>query len=177
MFYDEFISTIRLDILQKIPIHYNLEIGNWQTDNKRNQELEQIFFRYVQNNGPNIVFRTVYPKYNLDLDAVYIPDIVHFQSSLEYYYCLFHELAHSTIHKDRMDRKIGIVDNAFEEIVSELTSAYITTKVMNEVFKYSSSFIRHHSELSSILGGGLDDIELGRNIAISVGEYILNGGQ
>jgi antirestriction protein ArdC len=176
MFYDEFVSSVMLDKIQKIPIHYNLEIGNWKNANPRNNELEQIFFRYIQNNGPNIIFRTVYPKYNIDLDAVYIPDIVHFQSSFEYYYCLFHELAHSTITENRLNRTIGFSDTSFEEIVAELSSAYITTKVMKEVFKYSSSFIRHHSESSNVLGGGLKDIELGRNIAISVGDYILNGG-
>lgn len=176
MFFDAFVSSVINDQIQKIPIHYHLEIGNWQNDNSRNPELEQIFFRYVQNSGPNIIFRTVYPKYNHELDAVYIPDIAHFESSFEYYYCLFHELAHSTIHKNRMDRRVGFVDESFEEIVAEFSSSYITSKILRQTFKYSSSFIRHHSESSNILGGGLEDIQLGRNIAISVGEFILNGG-
>jgi len=176
MFYDSFTSSVINDKIQKIPIHYHLEIGNWQNFNPRNAELEQIFFRYVQNSGPNIIFRTVYPKYNHELDAIYIPDIVHFQSSFEYYYCLFHELAHSTIHKDRLDRQLGLIDNSFEEIVAEFSSAYITSKILQQTFKFSSSYIRHHSDSSDILGGGLPDIKLGRNIAISIGEYILNGG-
>lgn len=177
MLYDAFVSNVLLDRIKKIPIHYNLEIGNWLNDNSKISECEEIFYNYISNNGPNVEYKSAYPKYNLASDTIIIPKIENFQSSFEYYYILFHELSHSTIKENRMSREIGLLDDSFEEIVAEFSSAYITSIVLKEIHKYSSSYIRHHSESSNILGGGELDIRLGSNIAISVGEYILKGGR
>lgn len=58
-----------------------------------------------------------------------MPDKDKFLSVSEYYSTLFHELAHSTGHKSRLDRNLdgyrGGKDYAREELVAEFTSSFL----------------------------------------------------
>lgn len=62
-------------------------------------------------------------------DNVVMPPQSTFESATGYYGALFHELAHSTGHKSRLDRQIkgkfGSPTYAREELVAEVTSAYL----------------------------------------------------
>ena len=76
---------------------------------------------------PNILFRsTVIPGYFPDLDCIIIPPLEAFSSQERFYHILFHELAHSTGTKTRLDRHVEKAPNkeerAFEEIVAEMTA-------------------------------------------------------
>lgn len=72
------------------------------------------------------------------IDLVKMPKISQFQDSESYYHVLFHELAHSTGHKTRLNRKEitgeGVVLSAFgsqeyakEELVAEMASSFVTS--------------------------------------------------
>ena len=70
--------------------------------------------------------------YNVVKDMVNMPKLESFVDSDSYYKVLFHELAHSTGHKDRMDRKSltevsywGDNTYAKEELVAEISAMYI----------------------------------------------------
>lgn len=81
-------------------------------------------------------------------DIVNVPNRDDFKSSNHFYSVLYHELIHSTGHKDRVDRELkGRYDNSSyseEEIVAELGSALLCGYVgieNKEVIKNSSAYI------------------------------------
>lgn len=83
-------------------------------------------------NPPTIVHGGDRASYNPSIDRVQVPSRERFTSAEEYYSTLFHELAHSTGHADRLARK-GVVDAsrfqshgyAFEELVAEIANAFL----------------------------------------------------
>jgi len=65
-------------------------------------------------------------------DTVRMPEPTRFASTEEYYATLFHELAHSTGHGTRIDRKLttepkpfGSPDYGREELIAEMASAFL----------------------------------------------------
>lgn len=65
-------------------------------------------------------------------DEVQMPEPSRFATSEDYYATLFHELAHSTGHSTRLDRKLDTAPNAFgsldygkEELIAEMTAAFL----------------------------------------------------
>ena len=65
-----------------------------------------------------------------------MPALNSFDSSEEYYSVLFHEIAHSTGHETRLNRKgitelsrFGSHSYCFEELVAEMTSAFLCSSV------------------------------------------------
>ena len=72
------------------------------------------------------------PAYRPSKDLVLMPTVEQFESEEDYYSTLFHELAHSTGHEDRLDRPgitggsvYGDHDYSEEECIAEFTSAYL----------------------------------------------------
>ncbi|MBD3261656.1 MAG: DUF1738 domain-containing protein [Candidatus Altiarchaeales archaeon] len=71
------------------------------------------------------------PSYAPFLDTVRMPRMDEFTGAEEYYSTLFHELAHSTGHKDRLDRDMmrvaafGSQDYSKEELVAEFTASFL----------------------------------------------------
>ena len=67
--------------------------------------------------------------YNLSSDEVYIPEKEQFLTAQDYYSTLFHEMAHSTGHKTRLDRHknstFGDTEYSKEELVAEISSSYL----------------------------------------------------
>jgi antirestriction protein ArdC len=87
--------------------------------------------RIVSNwkHAPKIAHGYAQASYCPDTDTIQMPSPGSFDSSEAYYSTLFHELGHSTGHKSRLSRKI---DNRFasddysrEELVAEMTSAFL----------------------------------------------------
>lgn len=66
------------------------------------------------------------PFYSCTDDFIGIPDINSFISSEEYYATLSHELIHSTGHKTRLDRDMSQKSYAYEELIAELGSAFVS---------------------------------------------------
>lgn len=85
--------------------------------------------------------------YSGDSDEVTMPVIESFDSQDAYYSVMFHELGHWSGHSERMNRDgivnftgFGSVDYAFEELVAELTSAFIGRDL-----RFDGSFRDNHS--------------------------------
>lgn len=109
--------------------------------------------------GPNITICACNPCYSPMLDVVNIPGIDDFESSAEYYGTLFHELVHSTGHKERLDRfkhgYFGDKNYSEEELVAEIGACYLRTLCgidpdNADVNDNSLAYIKHwHSRLKS----------------------------
>ncbi len=74
--------------------------------------------------------------YSPSLDNIKMPELNTFINPESYYAVLFHELAHSTGHVSRLNRKevmdsnqFGSHDYSLEEMVAELTSAFLCAEV------------------------------------------------
>jgi antirestriction protein ArdC len=117
--------------------------------------------------------------YNILSDIVKMPIIEKFECSEEYYSGLFHELAHSTGHKSRLDRKevSGLgrtkTDYAKEELVAEITSAFLcaTTGIENKTLDNSAAYL---DGWLSILKGNQKFFFQSAAKAQKAADYILN---
>lgn len=67
--------------------------------------------------------------YNHSKDEIHLPIPERFFSKDEYNATALHELAHSTGHKDRLNRNVGMMGSkeyAYEELVAEITSVFMS---------------------------------------------------
>lgn len=100
-------------------------------DNKEIATCESVIDEYVAKSG--IKFESTFSDrayYSPSDDMVNVPLINQFESSEHYYSTVFHELAHSTGHKSRLDRldktaHFGNEEYSREELVAEITSAML----------------------------------------------------
>jgi len=90
--------------------------------------------------------------YRPSTDEVVVPTLSQYDCLDEYYSTLFHELGHSTGHRDRLNRK-GVTDLSFfgdheyskEELVAEITAAMLVSQAGLEAaraFKNSVAYIQ-----------------------------------
>ena len=95
------------------------------------QQADEIVVGYTA--GPSIIDSKVQvASYSPDSDRVQMPLKLSFNSEAEYYAVLFHELVHSTGHKDRLNRP-GVVDlisfgsdnYSKEELVAEIGASFL----------------------------------------------------
>jgi len=115
-------------------------------EEEKNLSCEKVVENYPL---PQPSFRFGKPSYSPKRDVVSIPNISDFNSSDDYYSTLFHELAHSTGHKERLDRgfedsslSFGSEDYSKEELIAEFSSSFICAKVGIETnFDNSASYI------------------------------------
>lgn len=86
-------------------------------------------------------------------DLVNLPPIETFKSTEGYVATKFHEYAHSTGHESRLNRPgimgvaaFGSEDYSFEELLAELTSAYLCARTgIDNTLENSSAYIQHSS--------------------------------
>jgi antirestriction protein ArdC len=121
------------------------------------------------------------PKYSLFDDAIYMPALEHFPSAMAYYSALFHELAHATGNRKRLDRWCSFIrkntpEYAFEEMVAELSSIFCLYrlqiadgKIQEESIEYISGWCAMLPETES--SGAL---EKAITIAERIRDYIFN---
>lgn len=92
-----------------------------------------------------------YPVYYPERDEVAVPGIHLFESAGEYYSALFHELAHSTGHARRLNRKeisepsgFGSEPYSREELTAELTAAFLcaVTGISQQTLENSAAYIQ-----------------------------------
>jgi antirestriction protein ArdC len=84
-------------------------------------------------------------------DLVNLPPMETFKTTEGYLATKFHEYAHSTGHESRLNRPglmavaaFGSEDYSFEELVAELTSAYLCAKLaIDNTLENSSAYIQH----------------------------------
>ncbi len=108
--------------------------------------------------------------YNPSKDEIHLPIPERFFSEDEYNATALHELAHSTGHKDRLNRNIGMKGSkeyAYEELVAEITSvfmsAYTGIKVadvdIDNHSAYVNSWIKELEESPDILAKAIKEAE------------------
>ena len=93
-------------------------------------EAQRIVASYKQ--GPAVEHKGFYAFYRPATDTVRIPEPEQFTAPSEYYATLFHELAHSTGHHRRLNRKLdtepqpfGALEYGREELVAEMAAAFL----------------------------------------------------
>jgi antirestriction protein ArdC len=94
-------------------------------------EAEQVVASWEDK--PEIKHGSAQALYSRNEDLVRMPKPESFHSADHYYATLFHELGHSTGHQNRLNREMGkrFGDKAYayEELVAELTSAFICAEL------------------------------------------------
>ena len=99
---------------------------------------------------PKIVFDSLKPVYDMDSDTIHMPKDTAFKSSEWFYNSLFRELASSTGHPDRLNRRTQIqkssnaVTHGKEELVIEITSAMISNHcgILEKTIDNSTSYVK-----------------------------------
>lgn len=101
------------------------------TKEERHLEAQAILLAYLDGeHGPGgIAHQGSRAYYSPDFDAITLPAQASFRSLDDYYTTAFHEAAHSTGHKSRLDRGFGATfgDHRYsrEELVAEFTASFL----------------------------------------------------
>lgn len=110
-------------------IDYKLPEGKTKTKAEKIAIAEAIIKSFKD--IPKIIEDKDNASYNQETDILRIPNISSFDNAEEYYSTLFHELIHSTLHQDRLNRKEKYKNKeqkamyAFEELIAELGGSYL----------------------------------------------------
>lgn len=95
-----------------------------------NEDAEKVIHNYVDSSG--VIFETKISDracYNQNTDKIIVPAIEQYTDISDYYSTVFHEIVHSTGHKDRLNRLVKnalITDKdryAKEELIAEIGAA------------------------------------------------------
>lgn len=118
-------------------------------------EAEDIITAYVEREGVKLIRDNLSDEafYSPSRDAIVIPKIEQFPNEALYYSTAFHEMAHSTGHKTRLDRfacgsgaaAFGSDDYSKEELVAELGAANLVAHVGIETrvsFRNSAAYLQ-----------------------------------
>lgn len=115
-------------------------------------EANEIITNYIQYSGVAIVHQKGDEAYYSPAkDCVTLPLVEQFTSMAEYYSTAYHELAHSTGHKSRLDRLraaayFGSESYSKEELVAEITAAALMNYTGLETkgtFRNSAAYIQN----------------------------------
>lgn len=107
---------------------------------------EQIVTNYA--NGPRIEYKDTQTYYVPSTDTVNMLQRHNYLSPEHYYYCLYHELSHSTGHHSRLNRE-GISSDglhskhsySYEELIAELSSSFLLNAIGLDFIQQHSSYI------------------------------------
>ena len=106
------------------------------------EEAEEL----VERSGAEITHGASLACYIPALDAIRMPDPETFTSREGYYATLFHELAHWTGGEKRLKRitpaRFGSADYAFEELVAELASAFLSGRFGFAQISQSAAYLK-----------------------------------
>lgn len=99
-------------------------------ENTPDEDIDRIVSDYIKREGIGFYHKHQDKAfYQPAFDSITMPLMNQFETRENYYSTLFHEMAHSTGHKKRLDRKL---DNSFgsdpyskEELVAEITATYL----------------------------------------------------
>lgn len=100
--------------------------------------------------------------YTPQLDVVHMPDIKQFKTAELYYATLFHEIAHSTGHPDRLDRfkldhDFTMDKRSVEELAAELTAAALMSYLGLDTAKTRENTVSYIANWRGAMG---DDARL-----------------
>jgi antirestriction protein ArdC len=114
------------------------------------QRIEQAE-AFVKNTGATVEEGSPHAAYSPSKDRITMPDFGHFTSPERYYTTVLHELGHWTGHPTRLERdmsgRFGDKAYAAEELVAELTSAFLSAELglqadLKDPTRYLKSWIR-----------------------------------
>lgn len=114
-------------------------------------QADEIISAYIQRSGVELEHRiSDEAYYSPSADRVVLPMMEQFNSTAEYYGTVFHELAHSTGHRSRLDRlrataHFGNESYSKEELVAEIGAAALMNHVGLEnasTFRNSTAYIQ-----------------------------------
>ncbi|MDX9744503.1 MAG: zincin-like metallopeptidase domain-containing protein [Arcobacteraceae bacterium] len=152
-----------------------IEITNNNTKIEDAEQLANAYLSQIKsfNHGGDRAY------YSPSLDHIQMPKFERFESSEEYYSTLFHEIAHSTGHETRLNRKgvteskkFGSHDYSYEELIAEISSAFLCNFVKIEnTFDNSAAYIHGWSKA---LKDNKKMIILAASQAQKVSDYILS---
>ncbi len=107
-------------------------------------------------------------------DEIHMPTKAQFKSSAEWYSTAFHEMGHATGHSSRLDRNLrngfGSKEYAFEELVAELTSAFVCAETKVEGNVQHVEYLAHWLK---VLGDDSGFIIRAASKAQAAADYIL----
>ena len=99
----------------------------------------------IERTGANIIHAGDAAVYAPEEDTIYLPPRERFSTAAGFYATAFHEIAHWTGHESRLRRELegrfGEPQYAAEELIAELTSAFLCTEVGLESVSQSASYI------------------------------------
>tara|TARA_B100000424_G_scaffold220625_1_gene179455 strand:+ start:139 stop:1017 length:879 start_codon:yes stop_codon:yes gene_type:complete len=148
---------------------------NFKNPESTNNEIE----KFISNCDINTIHKFSNKAYYTPLyDNVTMPKFEQFKGSVEYYATLFHEYAHATGHKDRLNRNMkgdfGSSDYAFEELIAELSSVftmqhlgYYDTAIRQDHLKYLSSWLKALKDDNTFIIKAMSK-------AVKASEYLIN---
>ena len=156
-----------------------LKKRNLISSNPKILEAEQVIEKYPR--PPAIVHNNFIPnpRYLPRIDRVEIQSINNFNTSDDYYASLYHELAHSTGSKERLNRK-GIVDKiefgtenyTKEELIAEISASFLCSYTgIEKTFSNQISYIQNWL---TALSNDKRMIIIAASQAQKATEYILN---
>lgn len=108
------------------------EYGATVNDHDPIAECEAIVAEYLTR-GPSVTYGHSQAAYSHASDSLMMPDLSTFDTPEEYYSTHFHEIVHSTAHKDRLARPDALAFTHFgdkhyskEELVAEMGAAFLS---------------------------------------------------
>lgn len=108
---------------------------------------DEIADAFLKSTGADIRHGEGQAYYTRKHDYVMLPDLCRFNTADDYYSTAFHELGHWTGHSDRLDRDMGkrFGDHAYaaEELVAELTSAFLCAEFSMDMLTQSAAYLGH----------------------------------
>lgn len=108
------------------------------------ESAEGVIAAYLAN-GPAFRSNGDSAYYSPETDTITVPPLSAYENVDEYYATNFHEIGHSTGHKDRLDRftgkgrAFGCHDYGREELVAEMTSAFLQAETGVESAEQNSA--------------------------------------
>lgn len=157
--------------IEKIPflkssiVFNRCQLENYKADNATFQELPnqatsiEKVDSFVKKTTAKVIIGGDRACYFENKDEIHMPetarffDTEHSTATTHYYAALLHELGHWTGHKDRLNRdftgRFGSKSYAFEELVAELTAAFLTAElnITNQTSEDHSSYLANWLEL------------------------------
>lgn len=120
------------------------------------EHCEKVVDDYINRSGVTIKNKTKSARayYTPSTDNITLPQLEQFKSSKHYYATAFHEMAHSTGHKSRLNRlskkaHFGNEEYSREELTAEITSAMLckysginSADIINNTVAYIDSWLK-----------------------------------
>lgn len=101
-------------------------------ENEKNDVCESVYAKMIKR--PLLSHGSSQAYYRPSTHAIKMPDMNKFDTSSDYYHTLYHELIHSTGHKDILDRdgvsgvvKFGSHEYSKEELIAEMGAQYLSS--------------------------------------------------